>query len=189
MTRAGAEGASGNGILDGSRRIESAARLIRQGARLQVLEGEVGLSHERLLKLYREVAGRSPSKGQLPFSTHWYLSWQPQIHASAFHNIYIWLLKSSSVDELDALSKSHALYVEQMDACGLAPALSITRAWRLVRFVEAGMLSVVPCSCCGGRFIAEPYTNARHFVCGLCKPPSRAGKGSGAGALRLDAAA
>ncbi|WP_231572180.1 hypothetical protein [Tepidimonas taiwanensis] len=31
--------------------------------------------------------------------------------------------------------------------------------------------------------MADPYINARHYVCGLCKPPARAGKGRTPGAI------
>ena len=68
-------------VLNDSRQVERAVALIQLGARLQVLESETNLSYERLLRLYKEVAGRSPSKGQLPFSTDWFLTWQPNIHA------------------------------------------------------------------------------------------------------------
>jgi flagellar transcriptional activator FlhC len=45
-------------ILTESRDIERAVSLIHLGARLQVLESETGLSYERLLRLYKEVAGK-----------------------------------------------------------------------------------------------------------------------------------
>ena len=50
-----------------------------------MLQSETNLPYERLLKLYKEVAGKSPSKGQLPFSTDWFMTWQPNIHASLFY--------------------------------------------------------------------------------------------------------
>lgn len=75
---------AGKSILTESRDIERAVALIQLGARLQVLEYGTSLSYERLLRLYKEVAGKSPSKGQLPFSTDWFLTWQPNIHASLF---------------------------------------------------------------------------------------------------------
>ena len=84
-------------ILTESRDIERAVTLINLGARLQVLESETDLSYERLLRLYKEVAGKSPSKGQLPFSTDWFLTWQPNIHASLFANIHEYLAKSSEI--------------------------------------------------------------------------------------------
>ena len=68
-------------ILTEAKQIERAITLINLGARLQVLESETDLSYERLLRLYKEVSGKSPSKGQLPFSTDWFMTWQPNIHA------------------------------------------------------------------------------------------------------------
>ena len=172
-------------IVSESRDIERAVTLIHLGARLQVLESVTSLSYERLLRLYKEVAGKSPSKGQLPFSTDWFLTWQPNIHASLFANIHQYLSKASELEDIDTVIKAYGLYTEQMQAGGIEPLLSFTRAWRLVKFMDNNMLAQTKCSCCGGHFVTEPYEIARNFVCGLCEPPARAGKGAGAGALKL----
>ena len=172
-------------VLNDSRQVERAVALIQLGARLQVLESETDLSYERLLRLYKEVAGKSPSKGQLPFSTDWFLTWQPNIHASLFLNTYEYLTKASDLDDIDAVMKAYRLYTEQIASCGIEPLLSITRAWRLVKFVDNNMLGTTTCCKCGGRFVSEAYENARHFECGLCTPPARAGKGASAGSLML----
>ncbi|MBA4114219.1 MAG: flagellar transcriptional regulator FlhC, partial [Verminephrobacter sp.] len=50
-------------VLGESKQIERAAMLIQMGARMQVLESETTLSYERLIRLYKEIAGKSPSKG------------------------------------------------------------------------------------------------------------------------------
>lgn len=176
-------------ILTEARQIERAVTLIHLGARLQVLESETDLSYERLLRLYKEVSGRSPSKGQLPFSTDWFMTWQPNIHASLFLNIHEYLNKVAELDEIDTVIKAYQLYLEQIQAQGLEPLLSVTRAWRLVKFVDNGMLTLTACSRCGGHFVTHPHEIARHYVCGLCQPPARAGKGRMAGALRAAAEA
>jgi len=172
-------------ILTEARQIERAVTLIKLGARLQVLESETDLSYERLLRLYKEVSGRSPSKGQLPFSTDWFMTWQPNIHASLFLNIHEYLNKAAAMEEIDTVIKAYQLYMEQTEAQGLEPLLSITRAWRLVKFVDNGMLTLTKCTKCSGNFVTHPHEMARHFVCGLCNPPARAGKGKAAGALSL----
>ena len=172
-------------VLNDSRQVDRAVALINLGARLQVLESETNLSYERLLRLYKEVAGRSPSKGQLPFSTDWFLTWQPNIHASLFLNTYEYLSKTSALEDIDAIMKAYRLYSEQIAACGVELLLSITRAWRLVKFVDNSMLAITKCSKCGGHFVTEPYENARHFECGLCTPPARAGKSVNAGGILL----
>ena len=164
-------------ILDEARQIERAVTLIHLGARLQVLESETDLSYERLLRLYKEVAGRSPSKGQLPFSTDWFMTWQPNIHASLFVNIHEYLNKASAMDEIDAVIKAYQLYLEQAQSLSIEPLLSVTRAWRLVKFIDNGMLTLTSCKKCGGHFVTHPHEISRQYVCGLCNPPARAGKG------------
>ena len=131
-------------IVNESKDIERAVALIGLGARLQVLESETSLSYEKLLKLYKEVAGKSPSKGQLPFSTDWFLSWQPNIHSSLFANIAEYLNKTVALDSIDVVMKAYKLYEEQMTTCGIEPLLSFTRAWRLSKFMDAGMLEADP---------------------------------------------
>lgn len=74
-------------IIDEAAQIQLATQLIRLDARLQVLESETQLSRERLLKLYKELKHKSPPKGMLPFSTDWFMTWQPNIHSSLFINI------------------------------------------------------------------------------------------------------
>ena len=172
-------------ILTEAKQIGRAVALIHLGARLQVLESETDLSYERLLRLYKEVAGKSPSKGQLPFSTDWFMTWQPNIHASLFLNIHEYLNKSSELDEIDAVIKAYQLYQEETMSQGLESLLSVTRAWRLVKFVDNGMLTMTQCSRCRGQFVTHPHEIARHYECGLCNPPARAGKGKAAGGIRL----
>jgi len=172
-------------ILTEASQIQRAVTLINLGARLQVLESETDLSYERLLRLYKEVAGKSPSKGQLPFSTDWFMTWQPNIHASLFLNIHEYLNKVAEMDEIDTVIKAYQLYQEQTTAQGLEALLSVTRAWRLVKFIDNGMLSMTKCSKCGGHFVTHPHEIAKHYVCGLWCPPARAGKGSAAGGIQL----
>ncbi|HSQ71648.1 MAG TPA: FlhC family transcriptional regulator, partial [Rubrivivax sp.] len=88
-----------------------------------------------------------------------------------------YLNKVAALDEIDTVIKAYQLYLEQMQSQGLEPLLSVTRAWRLVKFVDNGMLTMTKCRKCGGHFVTHPHEIARHYVCGLCNPPARAGKG------------
>ncbi|MDO9004044.1 MAG: FlhC family transcriptional regulator, partial [Aquabacterium sp.] len=51
--------------------------------------------------------------------------------------------------------------------------------------IDNGMLSLTKCNKCGGSYVTHPHEIARHFTCGLCNPPARAGKGKAAGALHM----
>jgi flagellar transcriptional activator FlhC len=162
-------------VVSEGKEIRLAIELINLGARLQVLETETGLSRERLLKLYKEVKGESPSKGMLPFSADWFLSWQPNVHSSLFVDIYNYLLAHTELRGVHALIKGYRLYLEHVHANSLEPILTLTRAWTLVRFLGS-LLETVPCTRCGGNFIAHSLELNSDYVCGLCRPPSRAGK-------------
>lgn len=156
--------------------VQMAVELIELGARLQVLETETNLSRGRLIRLYKEVRGMSPPKGMLPFSTDWFITWLPNIHSSLFYNFYQRLRVDCNCDRMEAFVKAYRLYLEQMNIDGAEPALGLTRAWTLVRFFESELLELATCTACKGHFVAHAHTPAQEFVCGICQPPSRAGK-------------
>lgn len=156
--------------------IQIAINLIELGARLQLLQEETSLSRERLLKLYKEVKGVSPSKGMLPYSTDWFMSWSPNIHSSLFMDIHQFLMTHTSLSSIEVLIKSYRLYLEQISVSGDEPVLSITRAWFLVRFFNAKMLQLTICTECDGHFVVHANELCSNYVCGICRPPSRAGK-------------
>jgi flagellar transcriptional activator FlhC len=168
-------------VVADAQEVLRATELIHLGARLQVLECETQLSRERLLRLYKEIRGKSPPKGMLPFSLDWFLTWMPNIHSSLFIGIYQNLIENSELDEIDAVIKAYRLYLEHCTTQALAVALSITRAWRLVKFIDAAMLRTIPCTRCHGRFVVRTDDLHQNFVCGLCDIPSRAGKTQAAG--------
>ncbi|HEY1147162.1 MAG TPA: flagellar transcriptional regulator FlhC, partial [Pseudoduganella sp.] len=143
-------------VVSEAQEIQLAIELINLGARLQLLESEVSLSRERLLKLYKELKGMSPPKGMLPFSTDWFLTWQPNIHSSLFLNIHNFLVEHAGAAGIQAVMKAYQLYLEQMPPePGEEPLLSLTRAWTLVRFANQQMLQMKPCKCCQGKFVVD----------------------------------
>lgn len=159
-----------------ARAVGHAIELIRLGARLQVLESEIELPRERLLRLFKEVTGTSPAGGMLPFSTDWFTSWQPNIHSSLFYNLHSRLAKVAGLSRVEVLIRAYRMYVEQTSAAGCPQTLTITRAWRLLTFVEAGMLDSIACTECGGNFVVHKYEPAGDYVCPLCQPPSNTGR-------------
>ena len=100
-------------VLQEAQDIQKAVDLIRLGARMQMLEAETSLSRERLLKLYKEVRGVSPPKGMLPFSTDWFMSWQPNIHASLFMAFYRFVRLHAKQEDLDAMRKELEMWREE----------------------------------------------------------------------------
>ncbi|MFA5679116.1 MAG: flagellar transcriptional regulator FlhC [Pseudomonas sp.] len=163
-------------LLSEMRQVQMAIDLIQLGARLQVLESETDLSRGRLVKLYKEIRGVSPPKGMLPFSTDWFITWQPNLHSSLFYNIYRKMLDEGNCERMEGFIKAYRLYLEQIELQGDEPVLGLTRAWTLVRFFESGMLEMTACTSCNAQFVAHAYSPGSDYVCGICRPPSRAGK-------------
>ena len=163
-------------VVTEAREIQIAVELINLGARLQVLQEETAVSRERLIKLYKEVKGESPAKGMLPYSTDWFMSWLPNIHSSLFMDIYQFMVSNTTLSGIEALIKSYRLYLEQIEISQGEPVLSITRAWFLMRFFDAKMLQLTECKECGGHFVVHTNELYSDYVCGICRPPSRAGK-------------
>lgn len=163
-------------VVSEGRQIGLATELIQLGARLQVLEAETTLSRERLIKLYKELKGRSPPKGMLPFSTDWFVTWEPNIHASLFIDICNYLTAHTSARDVDVLIKAYRLYLEHVASQSQEPMLSLTRAWILLRYFDSGLLQTAPCTRCKGHFVVHSMELYDDFVCGMCNPPSRAGR-------------
>jgi flagellar transcriptional activator FlhC len=163
-------------LAEDAQQMFRAIALIELGARMQVLETELTLPRDRLIRLYREVTGVSPPKGMLPSSADWYMTWMANIHASLFYNIYVFLKSEAQCSHLDALTKGYRLYRDHCASAALNPELDLTRAWTLVRFFNGGILELVPCHRCGGKFVGYKYDLPTAKVCVACQPPSRAGK-------------
>lgn len=164
-------------LLDEMTQVQLAIDLMEMGARLQVVESETDISRPRLIKLYKEVVGSSPPKGLLPFSTDWFITWMPNIHASLFYTIYQRVVEQGCSDSrITLFIRAFRLYQEQSSLEVGDFALSLTRAWTLIRFFDSKMLEMIPCKQCGCHFVAHAYTPRTDYVCGICLPPSRAGK-------------
>ncbi|BAE73297.1 flagellar transcriptional activator FlhC [Sodalis glossinidius str. 'morsitans'] len=164
-------------IMQESRDIQLAMELIALGARLPILENETCLSRSRLLRLYKEVKGTPAPKGLLPFSADWFLSWEQNIHSSAFYNAYLCLIRVGNIPTIEAMIKAYRLYLElcpQRQDGG--PLLGLTRAWILLRFIDSQLLGQTRCKLCGGAFITYAFHPPHNFVCSFCHPPSRAVK-------------
>jgi flagellar transcriptional activator FlhC len=154
-----------------------AIEMIGLGARLQVLVSEVSLPRVRLIRLYKELRGVSPPKGMLPFSTDWFVTWRPNAHASMLLGAYRFMTRVGRLDGIRATLASFRMYREHLCVTGEAAQLSFTRAWMLVRFFERGMLQLARCRCCHGDYVVRANDARQRYVCGLCLPPARAGKG------------
>lgn len=172
-------------LLKQAKVVEAAAELVRLGARMQVLESMTPMPREKLLRLYKEIKGEAPPRGMLPFSTDWFLEWQPSMHSALYlaHRNEIRKLGGENHSGLPLgdsplwhMSVAYRAYLQSIKACGFEPVLTLTRAWMLERFLNSRMIKEVNCRRCHGVFLGHAHDIDRGFICGLCKVPPRAGK-------------
>ncbi len=164
-------------VIDDAMAIQKAVSLVKLGARLQVLQSELpGLSRDRLLSVYKEIRGSSPPKGQLPFSTDWFLNWAPNTHSSLFMGIMNQLSeRNPGMEAVDLLVAGYTLYLQTVKAIDNPAILSMTRAWRLYRFCAAGVLTTHQCESCKAKFIVDPYDLNTGYQCVFCDMDTRVG--------------
>ena len=145
------------------------------------------MPREKLLRLYKEIKGEAPPRGMLPFSTEWFLEWQPSMHSALYlaHRNEIKKLGTGDRSEMVLggtplwhMPVAYRAYLNSIKACGMSPVLTLTRAWMLERFLNSKMIKEVACRKCGGVFLGHAHDIERGYVCGLCKVPPRAGKTS-----------
>lgn len=153
--------------------MQLAVTLFQLNARVQVVQQETGLPRTRLTKLYREIVGYSSPKGMIPFASDWFLIWANNIHASLFMGFYEQHQGTLGLPRIDALIRSYKLYQEQVTLSQQPPLLDFTRAWTLIQLLDDA-LTTRACQCCDAYFVVPVSVSSAPFVCGICKPPSRA---------------
>lgn len=164
-----------NTMLKELQQLQLATELIYLGARPQLLETETSISRKRLMKLYKEINGKSPPKGLLPFSVQWYMNWKNNIHSSLYLNFYIFFKYKRKAGRLRSIINAYHMYLEHCpDLVKDKAVLSLMRAWILIRFYESNIIGTVRCYKCDGVFITYAYRPNDRFICVLCAPPSRA---------------
>lgn len=156
-------------LAEEAQAVTQAVALMRLGARRPVIEAETGLSGERLTRLFREVTGRAPSRGQLPHSPDWFLGGGVALQAALFDAWHRRIGGQGGANGLQVLITAYRLYREELQRLGLAPVLDFTRAWSLQRFLAAGLLLRRPCPQCGLLHLASPQRAARPVPCVGCK--------------------
>jgi flagellar transcriptional activator FlhC len=155
------------------RQLQLAKSMVGMGARIQVLQAETELSRSKLLKLYKDVTGESPPNGMLPSSEKWFLSWMQNVDSSLFLSYYT-AMRNRGIEHSNALVKAYRFYQTQVDAERREGVLTFSRAWTLIRFMDAKILDTAPCQECSTMFIVHKYGENSDYHCPICRPHSKA---------------
>jgi flagellar transcriptional activator FlhC len=147
--------------------INTAIKLMHLGARVPVILALTSLGHDKAHRLFFEVTGKTPKRGQLPHQPKWYMSSVNNIHSSFFLSVFNNLRRSRHQTFNDALISAYRIYVTHFKA---RPALmSFDRAWWLIQLVQIAELKTIPCTQCKGHFIVYTGELYKNYLCPICK--------------------
>ncbi len=153
------------------RQYRNAERLLGLGARVPIVMEMTQLSSWFLRKLSLEIRGEAPRKGQIPNSDQWYLRRQNNLEASLFCALYEGLKKhaEAGTDECALLVGAYSQLRTAFTAAGAVTAMSIDRAWWLVKSVQIKNLRRARCRVCQGRYLQAWSRLERSFLCWECR--------------------
>ncbi len=149
----------------------NAERLLLLGARVPIVMEMTRLSSWFLRKLSLEIRGEAPRKGQIPNSDQWYLRRQNNLEASLFCALYDGLKKhpETGMDECALLVAAYSQLRSAFEAAGTAAAMSIDRAWWLIKSLQIKTLRRARCRVCQGRYLQAWSRLERNFLCWDCR--------------------
>jgi flagellar transcriptional activator FlhC len=145
---------------------------VKSGKPVPVLKSASRMTRQRLSRLYWDIHKKALPAELLAVPTDWFMDWQSNTHATAFLNVYEYLVNAGELEGQDVLVWSYRLYLEQLRVLDLPKVLSLAHAWRLVQYVDSGMLMLEPCNHCQKSFVVYTTELHAHFVCLHCKTTS-----------------
>lgn len=153
-----------------------AAELARFGARTGVIEQLTGLASSTVRKLIRDITGRRPKSGQLPYSAVWYEK-RPErlMHCALFLRLFNHECMDSTRLSGRIFLNAYTHYTNRMSIAGNRwrdHRLCISRAFIVIQLLRIGEISYRTCKSCGSQ-----YVEGRNRVtdrCQICRKSSAA---------------
>lgn len=165
-------------ILGLKKKLELARGLIERGGRTSIVRAVCQISKASVLQLHKEIFGRGPSAGLLPYDPDW-ITKSPDncLHASIYSKIYQVLSTKTTACKGEIFLAAYILYEQTL--MGKTPVLNINRAWYIGQQINIGYLSEAVCSRCDSVYVAIKEFPVPYKLCPLCDSTT-----DGAGRLR-----
>lgn len=154
--------------------LQHAMDLAQFGARAIIITELTGLNLTTSKRIYREVNGKPPPPGQLPFTDSWYIRFQRRM----LHALLVWQYYKRFLGENQGASKLWLSTYRSYFAHVTEPLVDINRAYFIPRLLHAGIWVEQACPLCAGGY-PSPYDPvgslcpACRFVCRPTTDPSR----------------
>jgi len=150
--------------LDNIKKLNIAVELIRLGARVSIVRSHCDVSLAIAQGLSREIYGKRPVKGLLPFSEEWFYRYKSCVHSMLFLRLYDQAKGKDTFKLINAYKKYEKHLKEKQNA----PLLDINRADLLINLINATILQVDICEKCSRKHVRF---NARNICLHCNKPP------------------
>jgi hypothetical protein len=150
------------------KQLQDAIELIKLGARGPVVAALTGLQGEDLFKVYENITGSRPPRGQLPADENWFTHRGPfnALHSAVFWAIYFKVLRATS-DPCTGMISAYRIYQGRFVG---DVRLTFDRAWCLTRLMAARTLTTVNCDCCGSAYVVHRFDLVDHAAnCPMCR--------------------
>ena len=154
-------------ILGLKRKLDLAMRLIEKEGRPSIVTAVCQISKESALQLHKEIHGRGPSAGLLPYDHDW-IAKSPGncLHASIYFNIFQKLSNNTSACKGEIYLAAYPLYEQTlMDKPKI---LNINRAWHIGQQLSMYTICQMTCSRCHSIYVAIKEFPAPYKFCPLC---------------------
>ena len=154
-------------ILGLKRKLDLAKGIIEKGGRPSIVRAVCGISKTSALQLHKEIHGKGPNAGLLPYDCDW-IAKSPLncLHASIYFNIYQKLTSSCNANKGEIYLMSYTLY-EQIVG-DTQKLLNINRAWHIGQQLGLANFCGATCKRCKATYVSIKEFPAPFDLCPLC---------------------
>jgi hypothetical protein len=154
-------------ILGLRKKLELAQGIIEKGGRTSIVRAVCQISKVSALQLHKEIFGRGPSAGLLPYDPDW-ITKSPEncLHASIYFNIYQTLSRNTSACKGEIYLSAYTLYEQTL--MGKPAVLNINRAWHIGQQISMAYICGMVCKRCNSIYVAIKEFPDPYKLCPLC---------------------
>lgn len=133
-----------------------------------IVNGRTNKSLTDFGRMYKEVNGEAPPKGQLPSSPESIMnSAEKKLHGSFIIRKYI-RLEKSGVEYEEAIFKAYIDYLDKFDTTPVDALIAFDNAYRLIGFYKSGLFNEVQCNECKLTYLKFANQPIARHSCPIC---------------------
>lgn len=157
-------------LLGWTRKVKLATGIIEKGGRPTIVQCVCRLPKNFTLQLYREIHGKGPSSGLLPYDPDWVMK-SPEncLHASVYRNAYETLARANTgAWRGEIFLEAYKCYEETFVFRRQPALLNINRAWCIERQISVEQVGRITCDRCHYTYATLAEYPEGYKSCPIC---------------------